>query len=175
MNRRQEPFAVFNSSGFPDLTPAFLASSALFCSSRQNPPFVFKRFRTLAKTIGGGGWVGIFYSQPPQLKIPRFAQRRSSDQTSFPFPPAPPIVTSRSSLASNSFRIRTYKSVSKQRTLSPSRMNTYKKIGGRGDISSVNGSGTPFPSRPSVANHQLTPLLAASLITAFTCSVPPEC
>ena len=82
MNRRPNPSAAFRTSRIPALTPAFLASSALFCSSRQMPPFVFinlrtlcaldarrkrrnpfpsLRFRTLAKTIGGGGGGSISY------------------------------------------------------------------------------------------------------------------
>jgi hypothetical protein len=76
MSRRPSPSAPPSPSGFPVLTPAFPDASALFSSSTQKRSFVFinfrtlcaldarrnrrnpfppMRFRTLARTIGGGG------------------------------------------------------------------------------------------------------------------------
>jgi hypothetical protein len=69
-----------------------------------------------------------------------------------------PYTSSTSFTSSNSFRIRTCKSVSKQRTSTPFGMNTYKKIGGRG-ISLL--STVPVPRFRANA----APLLSGSVVT----------
>jgi hypothetical protein len=122
---------------FRILSPSFSHSCAL------RFPQLFS-FDILAKNTRVGGSIG------------------PSNQRAFCSPPAPPPLTSHSSLATNSFRMRTYKSehpirmrvprsiatrdlseykprgmntyerLSKQRTSTPFGMNTYKKHGGRG-------------------------------------------
>src|SRR5260370_14338639 len=83
--------------------------------------------------------------------------------------PLKPRTTSPSHTATR-FRLNTYKSASKLRTLSTFRCNTYKKPGGGGRSRSI-----PIPPSPILRTHfqvpyALTPLLATLAKTAGVCT-----
>jgi len=92
--------------------------------------FEIRRFRTLCKIPGIGYPLA---SSPPSaslfLLFPEITQRqeiRPSEASPLSF------FSAHGSRVTYSFRINTCKSVSKQMTLTPCRMNTYEKTGGEG-------------------------------------------
>jgi hypothetical protein len=105
-------------------------------------PFAINCFRTLCKIPGIGypppfPFLDSFLMRSPQsstLAISAHCSCRFSRVTGPPRPVPIRSGASRSHLApvTYSFRINTCKSVSKQTTLTPFRMNTYEKQGGRG-------------------------------------------
>jgi hypothetical protein len=124
-----------SSNCFPSYSFRTLASH-LEATVSSNP-FEIKRFRTLCKIPGIGyplpfffstlSWSDLFSSpllpcarRAPDLRffLPRVAARGAHRCPNHPSPTL--------------FRINTYKSVTKQTTLTSLRINTYEKQGGRG-------------------------------------------
>jgi hypothetical protein len=82
----------------------------------------------------------------------------------------------------STFRMNTCKSVSKQRTLSTSRMNTYAKTGGGGLIPPRGSSGFVYPESLFAPAHPSDPLfsdtyksLAAQTLSFHIHTKPPGC